>query len=79
MRVKALQSIGKWLPQGVIEVIADAEFDKLVKAGKADNVLSQSRADELAEYGAVEVIESDEPKPKTPTRTTTKSAETKGE
>lgn len=30
MKVKALQSIGKWLPQGVIEVIADAEFDKLV-------------------------------------------------
>ena len=79
MRVKALQSIGKWLPQGVIEVIADAEFDKLVKIGKADNVLSQSRADELAEYGAVEVIEGDELKPKPPTRATTKSAETKGE
>lgn len=79
MKVKALQSIGKWLPQGVIEVIADAEFDKLVKACKADNVLSQSRADELAGYGAVEVIESDEPKPKTPIRTTTKSVETKGE
>lgn len=29
------------------------------------------------EYGAVEVIEGDEPKPKTPTRTTTKSAEAK--
>lgn len=63
-QVKTLQGIGQYKTGVTVNVLDDAEVEKLVKAGKAIDGLSQSRADELLKLGAVEeVAEAAKPKP----------------
>ena len=68
-QVKTLQGIGQYRTGVTVNVLDDAEVEKLVKAGKAVDGLSQSRADELVEMGAVEEVE-EKPTAKTTTKTT---------
>ena len=77
-QVKTLQSIGQYKTGATINVLADADVEKLVKAGKPVDGLSQSRADELVEMGAVEEIEVvEEVEEKPTTKTTTKNTAAK--
>ena len=63
-QVKTLQGIGQYKTGVTVNVLDDAEVEKLVKAGKAIDGLSQSRADELLKLGAVEAVaEAAKPKP----------------
>jgi|GEM_PF-7095835 len=55
-QVKTLQGVGQYKTGVTVNVLDDAEVDKLVKAGKAIDGLSQSRADELLKLGAVEEV-----------------------
>ena len=77
-QVKTLQGVGQYKTGVTINVIDDAEFDKLVKAGKPIDGLSQSRADELLKLGAVEaVLQAAKPtKPATKLATNTPAADT---
>lgn len=68
-QVKTLQSIGQYRTGVTIDVLDDAEVEKLVKAGKPVDGLSQSRAAELIEIGAVEAVE-EKPTAKATTKTT---------
>lgn len=56
-QVKTLQGIGQYKTGVTVNVLDDAEVEKLVKAGKPVDGLSQSRAAELIEMGAVEEVE----------------------
>ncbi len=56
-QVKTLQGIGQYKTGVTVNVLDDAEVEKLVKAGKPVDGLSQSRAAELVEMGAVEAVE----------------------
>jgi len=76
-QVKTLQSIGQYKTGTTINVLADAEVEKLVKAGKAVEGLTESRAAELVELGAVEEVE-EKPTAKTTTKTTTAKASITG-
>ena len=63
-QVKTLQGIGQYKTGVTVNVLDDTEVEKLVKAGKAVDGLSQSRADELLKLGAVEeVAQATKPKP----------------
>ena len=77
-QVKTLQSIGQDRTGVTIDVLDDAEVEKLVKAGKPIDGLSQSRTAELIEMGAVEeVAEAAKPtKPAAKTATNTQAADT---
>ena len=68
-QVKTLQGIGQYKTGVTVNVLDDAEVEKLVKAGKAVDGLSQSRAAELIEMGAVEEVE-EKPTAKTTAKTT---------
>lgn len=68
-QVKTLQGIGQYKTGVTVNVLDDAEVEKLVKAGKAVDGLSQSRTAELIEMGAVEEVE-EKPTAKTATKTT---------
>ena len=68
-QVKTLQGIGQYKTGVTVNVLDDTEVEKLVKAGKPIDGLSQSRADELVEMGAVEEVE-EKPTAKTTTKTT---------
>ena len=72
-QVKTLQSIGQYKTGVTVNVLADEDVEKLVKAGKPVDGLSQSRAAELVEIGAVEEVE-EKPTAKTTTKTTTAKA-----
>ena len=79
-QVKTLQGIGQYKTGDTVNVLDDAEVEKLVKAGKAVDGLSQSRAAELIEMGAVEEVE-EKPtakttKPAAKTATNTQAADT---
>lgn len=76
-QVKTLQGIGQYKTGVTVNVLDDAEVEKLVKAGKAVDGLSQSRADELLKLGAVEEVE-EKPTAKATTRTTTAKASITG-
>ena len=77
-QVKTLQGIGQYRTGVTVNVLTDDEVAKLVKAGKPVDGLSQSRADELIEMGAVEeVAEAAKPtKPAAKTATNTQAADT---
>lgn len=83
-QVKTLQSIGQYKTGATINVLADADVEKLVKAGKPVDGLSQSRAAELVEMGAVEEVADAEveveekPTAKATTKTTTAKASITG-
>lgn len=55
-QVKTLQGIGQYKTGVTVNVLDDAEVEKLVKAGKPVDGLSQSRAGELLKLGAVEEV-----------------------
>lgn len=76
-QVKTLQSIGQYKTGATINVLADADVEKLVKADKPVDGLTQSRAAELVEMGAVEEVE-EKPTAKTTTKTTTAKASITG-
>lgn len=76
-QVKTLQSIGQYKTGVTVNVLADEDVEKLVKAGKPVDGLSQSRAAELVEIGAVEEVE-EKPTAKTTTKTTTAKASITG-
>ena len=74
-QVKTLQGIGQYRTGVTIDVLTDDEVEKLVKAGKAIDGSSQSRADELLKLGAVEeVAETAKPKPAAKPATNTQAA-----
>ena len=73
-QVKTLQSIGQYKTGTTINVLADADVEKLVKDGKPVDGLSQSRADELLELGAVEEVADAEVEEKPATKTTKTTA-----
>lgn len=64
MKVKTKQSVGQYRTGEVIEVVSDETIEKLVKDGKEITVLSETRAKELVEIGAVEYLPDDKPKPR---------------
>lgn len=76
-QVKTLQSIGQYKTGVTVNVLADEDVEKLVKAGKPVDGLTQSRAAELVEMGAVEEVE-EKPTAKTTTKTTTDKASING-
>ena len=76
-QVRTLQSIGQYKTGVTVNVLADEDVEKLVKAGKPVDGLSQSRAAELVEMGAVEEVE-EKPTAKTTTKTTTAKASITG-
>lgn len=67
-QAKTLQSIGQYKTGATVNVLADDEVAKLVKDGKPVDGLTQSRAAELVELGAVEEVA--ETAAKTTTKTT---------
>ena len=76
-QVKTLQGIGQYKTGVTVNVLDDAEVEKLVKAGKPVDGLSQSRADELLKLGAVEeVAQAAKPKPAAKPATNTQAADT---
>lgn len=68
MKVRALQAVGQHKVGDEIEVLSDDVQDRFIKDGKPLAGLSQSRADELLQSGAVESVEADKPKTKTTTK-----------
>lgn len=76
-QVKTLQSIGQYKTGATINVLADADVEKLVKAGKPVDGLSQSRAAELVEMGAVEEMADAEVEEKPTAKATTKTTTAK--
>ena len=77
-QVKTLQGIGQYKTGVTVNVLDDVEVEKLVKAGKPVDGLSQCRAAELVEMGAVEeVAQAAKPtKPAAKPATNTQAADT---
>ena len=76
-QVKTLQGIGQYKTGVTVDVLTDDEVAKLVKDGKPVEGLTESRAAELIEMGAVEEVE-EKPTAKTTTKTTTAKASITG-